>query len=494
MTTPIPREEFPVLERWVPLDHAGVAPLPRSVTAAIGRYVQNATANGSATVDKRLQEVEEIRARCAAFLGAGTSEVAFVTNTTEGLSFVAGGLDWQPGDKVVVPACEFPSTHLPWDALADRGVEVISVAPVSDIQALPLDAFDAALQTGQVRVVVTSWVQFGRGWRVDLESLARLCHQHDALLCADIIQGLGAIPLHLASTGVDFAAADAHKWLLGPEGIGLLYVADRNTDLLRPLEPGWNSMVHRGDWNNPRLDWDPSARRFEGGTHNIGGIFGLGAAVDLIVAAGTDKVWSHIDGLTRHLTTELDRMGLHVSRARDARARSGIVSFGVPGQAPEDICAALRAEGILSAPRAGRVRLSPHGYNDTGDIEHVLDALAKFRTTPCQRVPASPARQPRRLLDMFAHQDDEVLRTGGTLAAATANGRHATVVSATRGEAGDVHVGSEGDDDIGLPIVEDPLAVRSQPCRIVDAHGTVGLVEHDGLVHSESPAALVDQR
>ena len=220
---------------------------------------------------------EVVRDSAARLMGVSPREVAFVKNTTEGLGFVANGLGWKTGDRVVVPAHEFPSTFYPWKALESQGVTVDTVVPCHAGGALPLEAFAEALASGPPpRLVALSWVQFGLGWRTDLAALARAVHGVGGLLCVDVIQGLGVVPAALGEWGVDFAAADAHKWLLGPSGIGVLYVREACLEMLRPLEPGWASVAHRQQWDNLDLVLDGTARRFEGGTANAAGIYGLG--------------------------------------------------------------------------------------------------------------------------------------------------------------------------------------------------------------------------
>jgi selenocysteine lyase/cysteine desulfurase len=370
--SPLARDQFPILERWLPLNHAGVSPMSQAVFDAMRAHGQDSLANGSATIEDRFDYLDGIRARAARFMGAQPSEVAFVKNTTEGLSFVAEGFPWQAGDKVVVPDCEFPSNMLPWLALRNRGVQVVMLEAEDD-ESLPLERFEEVLKRGRVRMVATSWVQWGRGWRVDLEALSRLCHDYGALLCADIIQGLGCIPLDLHASGVDFAVSGAQKWLLGPEGIGLLYVSEQQIGLLRPMEAGWNAMAKRGGLG---VSWNPSAKQFEGGIPNVAGTIGLGAALNLLVRAGVGTIWSHIDGLNARMVAGLQRMGADV-QVFDAEHRSGMVSFELPGRWAGDVEDALKDEGVLVVNRAGRIRASPHAYMHDGDVDRFLEVLAR---------------------------------------------------------------------------------------------------------------------
>lgn len=379
-TPPLPRTLFPVTERYRYLNHAGVAPLPQTAADAIADCAHDVATAGVVGEDERSERTERTRAVAAELLGVPVTDVAFVKNTTEGLAFVASGLDWRPGDKVVVPDGEFPSTIFPWLALADQGVEVVRVRPDPRSGALPLQAFEEAIATGGVRLVATSWVQFAKGWRTDLAGLAELAHGHGALLCADVIQGLGVLPCHLAEWGVDFAAADGHKWLLGPEGIGVFYVAERHRDALRVLEPGWASVAHRMEWDNLDLVYDDTARRFEGGTANVFGLAGLGASLELLATTGIENIWRHVDALCDHLCAGLERLGAVVlsdrSPASEPAGRSGIVTFTKEDADMARLHEGLDAAGVVCSPRGGGIRLSPHGYNTEAEIDFALGIVA----------------------------------------------------------------------------------------------------------------------
>ncbi len=346
----------------------------------MAEWTEASAAGGRVGWEDRAARSEAIRAGAARLLGVPAADVAFVKNTTEGLSFVANGLEWQPGDRVLVPAREFPSNVYPWVALRDRGVVVEFVEPVGSGGALAVDDFAPALRAVTPRLVAVSWVQYGRGWRTDIEGLAALCHEHGALLCVDAIQGVGVLPCELAAWGVDFAAAGGHKWMLGPEGIGLLYIAEGRRDQIRPPEPGWASVAHREEWGDLDLVWADDARRFEGGMANVAGIFGLGAAIALLLDAGVDAVWRHVDGLCDQLCNGLGRVaGATVLTDRSPGGRSGIVTFTLDAVDAPSVSAQLEAAGIVVSPKGGGVRVSPHGYNTPDDVEALVAAIATMR-------------------------------------------------------------------------------------------------------------------
>ncbi len=379
MTFPLARSDFPVTQRWTYLNHAGVAPLPGPAVEAMDGYARRMAADGSLAVEDHSTRAEEVRTSAARLMGVAPADVAFVKNTTEGLGFVANGLAWQPGDRVVVPDFEFPSTLYPWLALRDLGVVVDLVEPRGRGGCLPVEAFAEMMAAGPPpKVVATSWVQFGRGWRTDLAALAELCHDAGSLLCADVIQGLGVVPAELAAWGVDFAMADAHKWLLGPEGIGVLYVAAGCLELLRPLEPGWASVAHREQWDNRELIYHDDARRLEGGSHNSAGIHAMGASLDLLEVAGIDEIWSHVDGLCDRACAGLDQAGVTVLSDRSPAGRSGIVTFRLDGYDPATLHRELADEGIVCSPRGGGIRIAPHGYNTTEEIDTLVTVVDRL--------------------------------------------------------------------------------------------------------------------
>ena len=374
---PLDRGHFPVTERWSYLNHAGIAPLPAPAVEAMGRCASDAAVDGGLAHPAHAERAEAVRAAAARLMGVPAEDVAFVKNTTEGLGFVANGLDWEEGDRVVVPDEEFPSTLYPWTALRDRGVVVDLVEPVGPGRCLPVDAFAEVMAAGPPpKVVATSWVQFGRGWRTDLGELASACHDVGSLLCADVIQGLGVVPAQLGEWGVDFAMADAHKWLLGPSGIGVLYVRRSRLGDLRPLEPGWASVAHREDWENLELVWDDSARRLEGGSANMVGTHAMGASLDLLLAAGVERVWDHVCALLDQACDGLADAGADVMSDRSAEGRSGVVTFAVDGHDPAAVVEALKDRGVVCSPRAGGVRLSPHGYNTAEEVEALVAGVA----------------------------------------------------------------------------------------------------------------------
>ena len=368
------RSLFPVTREVAYFNHAGVAPVSTRVEEALGRYCAEATRYGALRYDRVFDaEVERVRARAALLLGAHPDELAFVKNTTEGLGLVATGLDWQAGDQIVTCDLEYPSNVYPWWSLRERGVETRMLRGRQG--RLPLEDVEEALRSPRVRLLALSSVEFGSGARNDLEALGRLCRERGVLFCVDAIQSLGCLPLDPGAWGIDFLAADGHKWLLSVEGCGLFYCARRMLDRVRPRIVGWRSVTDNRDFDRYHTELQPGAGRFEEGTPNTPGIFALGAAIDLLLELGIEAIAARVLALTDRLVEGLRARDARVLSPRGPGESSGIVSFTLGDEPPGRTAARLRERRIFTIERRGGVRASPHFYNDEGEIDALLEAL-----------------------------------------------------------------------------------------------------------------------
>jgi selenocysteine lyase/cysteine desulfurase len=363
---------MPVTAKWAYLDHAAVAPITRSAATAMRRWLEQAVAEGDTVWPDWSRQVFETRRLAAELIGAELDEIALVPNTTAGINIVAEGLDWRAGDNVVTLDDEFPSNLYPWMHLAGRGVET-RLAPTHDGRVDYKELDDRC--DGRTRVITVSWVGYANGCRRNLAAIGEVAARHGALLFVDAIQGLGAFPLNVRDAPIDFLAADGHKWLLGPEGAGLAYIRRDRLPLLRATGVGWNSVVQGSDFSHIDLKLRPNAARYEGGSQNMGGMIGMGASVALLLSLGIENVAATVLDITDHACAELAKIGARVVSPRDGDERSGIVSFELPGV---DVAAVRRRcleRGVALAYRAGRVRISPHAYNDEADIATFIKAL-----------------------------------------------------------------------------------------------------------------------
>lgn len=368
--------EFPLSPGLRYLNHAAVAPWPRRAAEAVTAFATENVTTGATNYPQWLNIESRLRDRLCKLLNAGSPlEIALVKNTSEALSFVAFGLDWQPGDQVVISDQEFPSNRIVWEALQRYGVDVrqVDISGPQPEQAL-IDAFSP-----RTRLLSISAVQYASGLKLDLVHLGQACRAHNVLFCVDAIQQLGALPFDVERYQCDFAMADGHKWMLGPEGLGVFYCRRTHWERLKLHEFGWHMVQHQGDYN--RTDWEPaaSARRFECGSPNMLGTVALEASLSLFDDIGMDEVagqlHQRIDWLLDGLTA-LSGCRIHSPQERERRA--GILTFSLDGVNNNDLFERLQANNVICVQRGAGIRLSPHFYTPPTAIEDTLDILASL--------------------------------------------------------------------------------------------------------------------
>lgn len=369
-------EEFPVTRECAYMNHAGSGPLPRRGVERMASLADLVSRSGDRRWLERNTEMDRVRGLAARLLGARhPHEIAFVENTSSALSLVAGGIDWKAGDTIVSAALEFPSNVYPWMQLAERGVELRQV-PERDGRIDP-DELLAALDE-RTRMVALSWVQYGSGFRSDLARLGAACRERGILFVVDAIQGLGALPIDVERECVDVCAASSHKWLLGPEGIGLLYVSDRVIEQVRPIRSGWRSMRKMFDWTDMELSFAEGARRFESGTLNAYGIVALGGSLEIFLEIGAAALEQRVLALAGRAATGLADLGFQVISSRRPGETSGIVAAVHPRHAAGELVKYLAKKDVVAAARMGRFRVSAHFYNSFDEIDRMLRELAGF--------------------------------------------------------------------------------------------------------------------
>lgn len=368
------RALFPVTERAIYLNHAAVSAPPTPTIDAIQSQIADVSTNGSVNFRAWLAVKEKARVLVAAMLGARPEQVAFMRNTSDGLSTVANGLAWQAGDNLVTFAGEFPSNIYPWLRLRDAlGVEV-RLAKECDGR-VDLDEL-ISLIDHRTRIVAISQVQFASGFRADLERLGRAARAHDALLVVDVIQSLGVIPIDVEAELIDVAAAACHKWLLTPEGVGLLYLSDRARERIQPTLVGWTSVPDPDDYGNHEQGWSAGTLAWESGTAPISLIHGLHASLGLLNEVGVSQIQAQLTGLTDYLCDQLQGRDYRVVSSRLSGEKSQIVCIQhTAGLGPLDLYAHLKKQNVITAPRVDRLRISPHFYNTQAEINELLTAL-----------------------------------------------------------------------------------------------------------------------
>jgi selenocysteine lyase/cysteine desulfurase len=377
------RAAMPVTRDWAYFDHAAMSPLPQPTADVIQKWLAEAVETGNPQWPHWVKDVERMRAAAASMIGAHPDEIALIGNTTAGISLVAEGLDWRPGDNVVTLADEFPSNVYPWFNLEDRGVETRRVTTEAS-GGLDIDKLAAACDE-RTRIVTVSWIGFATGYRHDVKEIAAIAHERGALMFLDAIQGLGAFPLDVNETGIDFMAADGHKWMLGPEGAGVAYIRREHLDELRPMGVGWHSVAPGQDYTHIELNLRPTAARYEGGSQNNVGMLALGASLDLLTGLGLENVAAAVLDITERACERLRAIGATIisDRRPDHRGgeqRSGIVAFELPGLDPMPLKRHAMRQNVVFGVRAGRLRISPHAYNNEEDLERLIDALISFKS------------------------------------------------------------------------------------------------------------------
>jgi cysteine desulfurase/selenocysteine lyase len=368
----IRRAEFPVTERWAYFDHAAVAPLPRRSRDRLVEWGDDQVANGVVHWLAWEAKLNTLRDRLATLIGASTDEVAFISSTTHGIGLIAEGFPWSVGDNVVTSAEEYPSNIYPWLNLASRGV-TLRIVPSRDGR-IAIDDLAAAMDA-KTRVLTISHVEFASGFRNDLDGLGQLCRDRGVALFVDAIQGLGPLTIDVAKTPIDFLCADGHKWLLGPEGAGFLYIRRHWIDRLRPIGVGWHSVV--GSYNSPTIEMNfkPNAQRWEGGSFTMPGLQAFGASVELLMEIGPARVSARILERAETIREIAGRTGWRVFGSTRPDDVSGIVALESDDVDPNAFARRLRDRGIALACRRGRVRISPHIYNNADDLGRLAEAL-----------------------------------------------------------------------------------------------------------------------
>lgn len=368
------RDQFPITRNYNFQNHAAVAPMCRRSTDEVRRFLD--LSEQSAYVDSGFyKHAHRVRSDIAGLINANSDEVTFCKNTSEGLSMVANGLSWSNGDNIVTTNVEFPANMYPWLALRCRGVQVRMV--LEDDGRIPLERIFEAIDT-RTRLVAISSVEFASGFRVDLASLGEYCQSKGVLLCVDAIQTVGAFPLDVRAMNIDFLAADGHKWLCGPEGIGIFYVRKELQGHLRPTNIGWMSMKEPFNFDRYRFEFADSARRYDTGSYNLAGIYGLGGAIEWVQSIGIEPIFRRLLHLTDRLVEGVRKKGYRVVSSRSPGEGSGIVAFFSDLHDASTIRHHLQAEHrIIVAVRSGRLRASPHVYNTEREIDQLVEVLPK---------------------------------------------------------------------------------------------------------------------
>jgi len=352
--------EFAQLPNHIYLNHAAVAPWPKRSADAVCAFAQENFEYGAKHYPRWLEVETQTRQLLARLINSpSVDDIALLKNTSEGLSLIAYGLDWQVGDNIVISDEEFPSNRVVWQSLAHLGVEVreVNLQQADPEQAL-LDATDS-----HTRLLSISSVQYASGLRMNLERLGTYCRQHAILFCVDAIQSLGALAFDVQACHADFVIADGHKWMLGPEGVALFYVRAELRPTLKLHEFGWHMLEHAADYQRKQWQVAETARRFECGSPNMLGIHALHASLSLLLEIGIAQIETELIERSCFLIEQIhDAPELRLLSNEDPDRISGIVTFTHTATPPETLYKQLMQNGVICAARGRGVRFSPHFY------------------------------------------------------------------------------------------------------------------------------------
>ncbi len=370
-------DEFKLNDNIFYLNHAAVSPWPKRTAAAVINFANENVQQGSSQYLQWLQTEQDLREKLRWLINAkSTDDIALLKSTSEALSVVAYGLNWKKGDNVVILEQEFPSNRIVWESLRSRDVDTKLV----DIR--QKNAEDALIKAcdPNTRIMSVSAVQFASGLKLNLEKLGAFCRQNNILFCVDAIQQLGAQAFDVQNNGAHFVMADAHKWMMGPEGLALFYCDPVVREQLQLQQYGWHMVEQHFDFDN--RDWEiaTSARRFECGSANTLGTFAFNASLSLIRDAGIDAISNLIN---RNITYMIEQFSKHPNLQilidDDPDRLSGIFVFRHKHINNNELYEYLLDRGVVCARREGGIRFSPHFYNSTEEISHVLDLILHLK-------------------------------------------------------------------------------------------------------------------
>ena len=371
-------DEFPLDPELVYFNHAAVGVWPRRTAEAVIAFADQNMRRGAADYPEWLKIERELRGRLKRLINAGSvDDIALCKNTSEALSLIAYGIDWQAGDNIVSSDQEFPSNRIVWQSLQDKSVEL----RMADISGDDPEAALIALCDERTRLLSISSVQYGTGLRMDLNRLGEFCHSHGILFCVDAIQSLGALQFNAQDCHADFVVADGHKWMLGPEGLALFYSRPEARNQLKLSQYGWHMVERAGDFD--ATGWTPatSGRRFEPGSPNILGIYALNASLSLLEDVGMDKVEEKVLDKSINLIDWVHAKDeLELITPADSDRHAGIVTFRVrklDKQGHEALYRKLMAAGLICAHRAGGIRFSPHFYSELSALEQCWNDVSE---------------------------------------------------------------------------------------------------------------------
>lgn len=366
--------EFPLTNKLIYLNHAAVAPWPQRTSDAVKAFAEQNTIFGSHYYLDWLKKEKEIRHQLKTLLNApSVDDIALVKNTSEAISFVAYGLNWNKGDNIVSSNEEFPSNRIPWESLSDQGVEFRQADLLS--KSSPEESL-FSLVDANTRLITISSIQFASGLRIDLEKIGQFCKKHGILFCIDAIQSLGAVEFDVLAYQADFVMADGHKWMFGPEGLGVFYTNPESRSKLKLTQYGWHMMANIHNYENKPWQIHPTAKRFECGSPNMLGIHAWSASLSLLLETGMKNIEAGVIENADYLMSRISpHPKLTLLSNPQASLKSGIVLFKHTGIANDQLYKHLQKNGVVCALRGGGIRFSPHFYHSKEELDRAIEII-----------------------------------------------------------------------------------------------------------------------
>lgn len=367
------RRYFPITKSDIYLNHAAVSPFSTLIKDAIVKYIDDRAWGRIDNFQYLIDERNKLKSNIAKLINGDPQNIAIVTNTSEGLNWLANSLSWQPGDHILLFENEFPSNIYPFLNLERFGVR-IDFVPCKKGKFL-IEDIEAGIKDN-TKLLSVSFVEFLSGFRNNLVSIGKLCQKHDVIFSVDGIQGIGALPIDVRAAHIDFLSNGGHKWLMAPQGCGFIYVNPVLEAKLKPAFAGWLSVKDSWNFLDYRLDFLEDARKYEIGTPNSIGIIGARAATDLLLKVKPSQIEKHLLQLGDVLISHMSELGFSYSGSFNQKERSGIYSF--IGKDIDNLFDHLSKNRVHISLRNNALRVSPHFYNTEAEIRELIHICRKY--------------------------------------------------------------------------------------------------------------------
>lgn len=360
------RKDFPITERCIYLDHASGGPIPRPVYEKLPQYHNEHFTQADFAWPKWMERKEEVRRKAAKFINADPSEVTFISSTSQGINLIADMV--AKSGKILTNSCEFPSSTIPF---VYRKSKIVWQKPENG--RISLETLKKKLSGTQT--VLSSWVQYGTGFRQDLETLGKI--KGSRFFIVNATQGFGALKPDVQKWNCDFLCTNSYKWMMAGYGSGILYVRKKILDKFKPSFVSWRSMEDPEIMDNKKIQVRKDAARYEIGCPSFPMIFAVGAALDYFSQIGAEKIEKRVLELSGFAVQGLKKAGFEVVTPEAEKDRAGIVIF--KAKDPEKLRNKLLAEKIYLSVRGGAMRIAPHFYNSFEDLETFIKKAVSHR-------------------------------------------------------------------------------------------------------------------